>query len=67
MDSAALASGRADWMPVAPEEAEALLNPDLRLLPLTDEPQGQARHLYCSRSVPADWMARIDRALATSR
>lgn len=62
-----LASGRADWMPVAPEEAEALLNPDLRLLPLTDEPQGQARHLYCSRTVPADWMARIDRALAAGR
>ena len=62
-----LASDRADWMLVAPEEAEMLTAPDLRLLPLVDEPRGQTRHLYCSRAVPAEWMARIDRALAAIR
>ena len=62
-----LASDRADWMLVAPEEAELLTAPDLRLLPLVDEPRGQTRHLYCSRTVPAEWMARIDRALAAIR
>ena len=62
-----LASDRADWMLVAPEEAEMLTAPGLRLLPLTDEPRGQTRHLYCSRAVPAEWMARIDRALAAIR
>lgn len=62
-----LASGRADWMIVAPEEASLLAAPQLRLLPLTDEPKGQTRHLYCSRAVPAAWIVRIDRALATPR
>ncbi len=61
-----LASGRADWTPVAPEEAEVLRVPGLRLVPLSDEPQGQARHLYCSRAVPAAWMARIDAALGAA-
>lgn len=59
-----LASGRADWMPVAPEEAEVLRQDGLRLLPLTDQPEGQTRHLYCNRAVPLAWMERIDRALA---
>lgn len=58
-----LASGRADWMIVAPEEAEALAAPGLRLLPLQDEPEGPTRHLYCNRAVPAAWIERIDRAL----
>lgn len=62
-----LASDRADWMPVAPEEAAMLMAPGLRLIPLADEPQGQTRHLYCNRAVPAEWMARIDRAIASIR
>ena len=62
-----LVSGRADWMLVAPEEASLLAAPQLRLLPLADEPKGQTRHLYCSRAVPEAWIARIDRALATPR
>lgn len=62
-----LLSGRADWMLVAPEEASLLTAPQLRLVLLTDEPKGQTRHLYCSRAVPAAWIARIDRALATTR
>lgn len=60
-----LASGRADWMIVAPEEAQSLASPDLRLVPLHDEPDGPTRHLYCNRAVPAAWMERIDRALST--
>lgn len=65
-----LAAGRADWMIVSPEEAPALLArvPDggrgLRRVRLPDVPIGEARHLYCSRAVPADWLARVDAALA---
>lgn len=59
-----LASGRADWMIVAPEEAQSLAAPGLRLVPLQDEPDGPTRHLYCSRAVPMAWMERIDRALS---
>lgn len=62
-----LRSGRADWMIVAPEEAEVLGGPGLRLLTLSDVPEGPTRHLYCSHDVPADWIERIDRALATPR
>lgn len=61
-----LASGRADWMPVAPKEAEVLRQPGLRLLPLADEAEGPSRHLYCNRAVPAAWIERIDRALAAT-
>jgi polar amino acid transport system substrate-binding protein len=60
-----LVSGRADWMIVAPEEAQSLANPGLRMVPLLDEPDGPTRHLYCSRSVPTAWMERIDNALST--
>lgn len=65
-----VAAGRADWMIVAPEEAPALLArvPDggrtLRLVRLGDVPAGEARHLYCNRAVPADWLAHVDAALA---
>ena len=62
-----LRSGRADWMIVAPEEAAVLGGPGLRLVPLQDLPEGQTRHLYCTRDVPADWLARIDRALGPQR
>jgi polar amino acid transport system substrate-binding protein len=72
--SAALASmaamvraDRAAWMLATPEEAEALLAPGLRRITFSDLPAGQTRHLYCSRDVPADWLARFDRALAPGR
>lgn len=62
-----LRSGRADWMIVAPEEAEVLQRSGLILMPLADAPEGPTRHLYCSADVPAEWLARIDAALAAQR
>lgn len=62
-----LQAGRADWMLVAPEEADALLLPGLRLIEFSDMPLGPSRHLYCSEDVPAAWIERIDRALAPGR
>jgi polar amino acid transport system substrate-binding protein len=58
-----LRSGRADWMIVAPEEAQVLGGAGLRLVALADAPPGPTRHLYCSLDVPDAWMARIDAAL----
>jgi hypothetical protein len=58
-----LRSGRADWMIVAPEEAAVLGAQGLQLITFTDVPSGLTRHLYCGNDVPAEWMARIDRAL----
>ena len=58
-----LQAGRADWMIVAPEEADALRLPGLKLVSLSDMPEGPTRHLYCSSDVPPDWIERIDRAL----
>lgn len=57
---------RADWTPMAPEEAEpevALHPGELRLVPFSDAPRGNRRHLYCNKRVPADWLARLDAAL----
>jgi polar amino acid transport system substrate-binding protein len=62
-----LRSGRADWMIVAPEEAEVLGGQGLKLLPLKDLPAGQTRHLYCTFEVPADLLQRFDRALRPAR
>lgn len=68
-----LAAGRAAWMIVTREEARELLAPPelaqarLRVLTLADVPAGQTRHLYCSKAVPDDWIARIDRALGAQR
>jgi polar amino acid transport system substrate-binding protein len=62
-----LRSGRADWMIVAPEEAQVLEREGLHLTRLTDAPDGPTRHLYCSSDVPATWMARIDDALRGRR
>jgi len=59
-----LRSDRADWMIVAPEEADVLSAPGLRRLLLTDAPAGPTRHLYCSTEVPEAWMLRINEALA---
>lgn len=62
-------AGRAGWMIMAPEEADALFASigdaarALRLVPLPGAPPGQTRHLYCNRSVPADVIERLDRAL----
>jgi polar amino acid transport system substrate-binding protein len=58
-----LRSGRADWMLVAPEEVAALGGGGLVAVPLGDMDAGPTRHLYCSRDLPDDWMARIDAAL----
>lgn len=60
-----LQAGRADWMIVAPEEADALRLPGLRLVEFSDMPPGPSRHLYCSQDVPADWIERVNRALAS--
>ncbi len=35
----------------------------LRLVPLPGAPPGQARHLYCNRSVPAEVLEQLDRVL----
>lgn len=59
-----LASERADWMIVAPEEAQSLAATGLRQVSLSDEPEGPTRHLYCNFGVPAAWIERFDRALA---
>ncbi len=59
-----LRSGRADWMVLAPEEGELIAGQGLRLLALAGMPDGQSRHLYCSRDLPDAWLARIDDALA---
>ncbi len=63
-----LLGGRADWMPVAPEEAQALIGAHppgaLRLVRFVDVGPGLPRHLYCSRAVPGTVMEAIDRELA---
>jgi len=58
-----LRTGRADWMILSPEEAQAQVGDGLSLYPLPDMPPGPTRHLYCSRVVPADWIVRVDAAL----
>jgi polar amino acid transport system substrate-binding protein len=58
-----LRSERADWMIVAPEEADVIVGAGLRLVPLAGMPDGPTRHLYCSRALPEAWRARIDAAL----
>lgn len=64
-----LLAGRADWMLVAPEEAEVLLSQagaraeSLQVVPLSDMDAGSERHLYCSPAVPDALLQRIDAAL----
>lgn len=64
-----LLAGRAGWMLVTPEEAQALRQEagpaaaGLRVVTFTDIAAGEARHLYCNRAVPDAWLARIDQAL----
>jgi polar amino acid transport system substrate-binding protein len=63
-------AGRAAWMIIAPEEADALLvelgpiGAQLQLMSLTGVPEGQYRHLYCNRAVPEALIERLNRALA---
>lgn len=63
-------AGRAAWMIIAPEEADALLadmgaaGAALHLQPLPGVPAGQTRHLYCSKAVPEALLERLNRALA---
>ena len=63
-----LAAGRASWMIVGAEEAEALRRETgvakaLRVVAFADMPAGETRHLYCNRAVPEAWLARFDQAL----
>lgn len=60
-----IAGNRADWTPMAPEEAEfeVAANPDLRLLAFSDAPPGNRRYLYCNKAVPEAWLAHLDAAL----
>jgi polar amino acid transport system substrate-binding protein len=68
-----LLAGRATWMIVTPEEAQALLDEAgapataLRVAAFSDMPPGETRHLYCNRAVPDAWLAAIDRALPPLR
>ncbi|WP_170294779.1 substrate-binding periplasmic protein [Roseospira navarrensis] len=61
---------RFDYMLTGRAEAEDLIDrfgaagQDLIALTFEDSPQGNARHLVCSRSVGADTMARFNAALA---
>lgn len=59
-----LSSARADWMIVAPAEAQSLAAAGLRQVSLSDEPEGPTRHLYCNLGVPAAWLESLDGALA---
>jgi len=64
-----LMAGRASWMIVGAEEAEALRQEPgaasaLRAVVFADMPPGETRHLYCNRAVPEAWLARFDQALA---
>ena len=66
-------AARADWMIIAPEEAQVLLqqlpelSPRLKLVPIADRPAGNARHLYCNRAVPDAVIEQIDRVLDERR
>ncbi|HEX2013283.1 MAG TPA: transporter substrate-binding domain-containing protein [Roseateles sp.] len=68
-----LQAGRADWMPLAPEEAQVWLGSgppaplpaeQFQLLHFADAPPGLGRYLYCNKAVPQSWLDRLDAALA---
>jgi len=65
-----LLAGRAGWIIVTPEEAQVLRDQagassaGLRLVVFADISAGETRHLYCNKSVPDTWLARVDQALA---
>jgi polar amino acid transport system substrate-binding protein len=66
-----LQAGRADWMPVTPEEGRILLNlAEVPLAPgqftiyrFADAPPAPTRHLYCNKEVPQELLDRLDGAL----
>jgi polar amino acid transport system substrate-binding protein len=65
-----LVAGRAGWIIVTPEESQVLreeagtAGAGLRQVVFADVVAGETRHLYCSKSVPDAWLARVDQALA---
>lgn len=64
-----IANGRNDYMIMAAEEADYLLERDaplgaaLHAVALSDAPEGEQRYLMCSKSVPADAIARLNAKL----
>ncbi len=60
---------RADYMFIAPEEAEHLFattsfkKEDFRIIHFTDMPQGNARHLMCTKSTPDSVLQRLNLGL----
>ena len=64
-----LTKGRIDAVLVAPEERQGLLlssgiDPERFLaIDLADVPRGNARHIWCSRSTPPEFLKRIDDAI----
>ncbi|WP_119300907.1 substrate-binding periplasmic protein [Dongia deserti] len=67
-----VAQARVDYAIMAPEEAQDLLGTkpalgaSLRTVRLSDAPDGELRHLMCSRATPLELIARINDALAQS-
>lgn len=65
-----IANNRNDYVIMAPEEAEYLLSRNaplgdaLRIVTLSDAPEGEQRYLMCSKSTPADALARLNAKLA---
>lgn len=65
-----LVAGRAGWIIVTPEQSQALrdqaavASAGLRQVVFADISAGETRHLYCNKSVPDAWLARVDHALA---
>jgi len=64
--------GRADYMLMGQEEATHLLlqsgapsTEDVRILSLPDSPQGNYRHLMCSKSVPEITIERLNQVIDT--
>ncbi len=64
-----LRAGRFDFFLTGPEEIDQLLvvtglaRADFAVLPLTDLPQGNARHIMYSRAVDPDLVRRVDQAI----
>lgn len=64
-----VANNRSDYMIMAAEEADYLLERDaplgaaLHAIALSDAPEGEQRYLMCSKSVPADAIARLNARL----
>lgn len=64
-----VANGRNDYTIMAAEEADYLLERDaalgaaLHVVALNDAPEGEQRYLMCSKSVPADTIARLNAKL----